>query len=556
MPNQYRPEKKTIGELLSVTNPPILVPDWQRNYSWNSSHAEIFWQDLVEFEQKYSGDNIIDKEYFLGSIVIVDNNVSQLLLDGQQRLATAAILLSTLRAYLALFDNNAATRITSKYLADIDDASGKTIFKITLNHYDREFYQREILEPHTDKIKITPKIKSHYLISEVKAVFEKHFKIKYESIGNPKTFHTWALRILKVLTNHISVVAVISTDEDNAAAVFETLNDRGIGLSTPDLLRNYLLRKAKPEDREEIINLWSVVYDLNDDVNVEVFLRHYWVSRAGDVKTRSLYREIKEYLVNSEESSLKFSRDLSDAAEAYRQIVTAQVDDEAANKLLRDIRDLGANMAYPMLLSAYKNKNESYDSFKEILNAIMILWMRYSVIAQLENSKLETLLYSLAKDFRITDDNQPALERMKVLSPNDEIFESRFKIVSITRKDTVRYILREIELHLRPTEEVILNNNNKVHIEHIYPQTPQEGAKWKDHNNLINRLGNLTLLDFKINTKLKNCGFEIKKVEYAGSDLYLTKQLCKLDKWNETELAIRQTNLAKYALSIWNWNVK
>jgi uncharacterized protein with ParB-like and HNH nuclease domain len=48
----------------------------------------------------------------------------------------------------------------------------------------------------------------------------------------------------------MSVVAVSSTDEDNAAAVFETLNDRGIGLSTPDLLRNLLLRRATGSRRQ------------------------------------------------------------------------------------------------------------------------------------------------------------------------------------------------------------------------------------------------------------------------------------------------------------------
>ena len=53
----------------------------------------------------------------------------------------------------------------------------------------------------------------------------------------------------------MSVVAVVSGDEDNAATVFETLNDRGIGLSTPDLLRTLLIRRAQEADREEIVDL-------------------------------------------------------------------------------------------------------------------------------------------------------------------------------------------------------------------------------------------------------------------------------------------------------------
>jgi hypothetical protein len=49
---------------------------------------------------------------------------------------------------------------------------------------------------------------------------------------------------MKVLLNHMSAVVVSSSDEDNASNVFETLNDRGISLSTPDLLRNLVLRRA------------------------------------------------------------------------------------------------------------------------------------------------------------------------------------------------------------------------------------------------------------------------------------------------------------------------
>jgi hypothetical protein len=70
------------------------------------------------------------------------------------------------------------------------------------------------------------------------------FQEKYDEIDRPDLAHRWALRIQKVLTEHMSVVTVVSDDEDHAASVFATLNDRGIGLSMPDLLRNLLLRRA------------------------------------------------------------------------------------------------------------------------------------------------------------------------------------------------------------------------------------------------------------------------------------------------------------------------
>ena len=58
MPNPaYHPEKESVGELLAMTNPAIIVPDWQRNYSWRGEHTETFWFDLLKFVER-AGDPI------------------------------------------------------------------------------------------------------------------------------------------------------------------------------------------------------------------------------------------------------------------------------------------------------------------------------------------------------------------------------------------------------------------------------------------------------------------------------------------------------------------
>lgn len=128
MSTRYSPERKTIGNLLSMTNPPIVVPYWQRTFRWTTSEVETFWLDLLQFNSQYPGENISGQEYFLGSVVIVDNNESHLLLDGQQRLATSAILLSVIRDHLGLYNRDAATRVSTRYLTDYDDASESYTF--------------------------------------------------------------------------------------------------------------------------------------------------------------------------------------------------------------------------------------------------------------------------------------------------------------------------------------------------------------------------------------------------------------------------------------------
>ena len=384
---------------------------------------------------------------------------------------------------------------------------------------------------------------------EVRESFETHFRNKYQELNNPLESHSWALRILQVLVNHISVVAVISTDEDNASNVFETLNDRGIGLSTPDLLRNFLLRRAPDEEREEIVTLWGTIFDIDEEVKIDVFLRHYWLSRAGDVKTRSLYREVKSFIQTNNESSLLFTRNLTDNAEVYKNLLTAQVEDEMSSKYLKDIRELGANLLYPCLLSAITTYNT--EEFSSACKNLIILFVRYSVIGRLENSPLETFCYNLARDIRKGLSLADLIARLNEKMPTNDQFRNQFLQTSVSRRDSVRYILREIELSKRRTRELEVAPPSRVQVEHIYPQTPLAADRWGNHNSLINRIGNLTLLDRRLNAAIKNGNFLAKRPSYQQSELILTNELANHIEWTPATIDARQLEMADIALSIW-----
>jgi uncharacterized protein with ParB-like and HNH nuclease domain len=317
MPDQrYDAGRQTIGTLLSTTSPRIEVPDWQRSYSWTTEEIEEFWRDLRAFDGRYPGDTIMNEEYFLGSIVLVTGGSTNLLLDGQQRLATATILLSALRDARRRYKSDAATRLQAKYISELDDATNKTTYVLTLNVYDRDFFRSEIQdEPQDPPVKPPTTLKSHGLIRKARQYYVDRVAEASEQVGGGESAFKWNLRVSRVLCDHMSVVAVTSTDDDNAAEVFETLNDRGIGLSTPDLLRNLLMRRAPDEDaRGRIVAAWETVLGINEEVSVEEFLRHYWVSHRGDVKARKLYREIKGTILKEDIESLSLSRDLAETA--------------------------------------------------------------------------------------------------------------------------------------------------------------------------------------------------------------------------------------------------
>ena len=551
MPDLYTPVKKTIGDLLSTTSPRIVVSDYQRDFSWTESEADVFFRDLLAFSDRYTAKNIETQEYFLGSMVLVTGGPDHLLLDGQQRLATATIMLSVIRDQLNLFDKNAGIRLAQKYMYDNDDSTGARWYKLTLNRYDAEFFRREIQDGREAE-QILPTLESHRLIHKVRGYFLEKFEAKYKELGGGRLAFEWSLRVMKVLLNHMSAVVVSSSDEENASNVFETLNDRGINLSTVDLLRNLILRRAADDSqRDEIIEAWRSIIEIEEDARIDDFLRHYWISRNGDIKSRKLYHEMKTVIEAKGIDSLTLSLDLQRTALVYRQIISAKDDDPNVRDHLAAIKMLGAKALLPAVLSAYSA--EKPDERTVFVQLLVSLYVRYAVVSNLELSRLEDVVYDVAQKLANTGDFDAAAVSIEGIRPTDDAFGKRFATFQITRRESQRYLLQKLENQFRQeagkTGELQLSGPDRVHVEHIYPQRPDK--RLLDHQDLVNRFGNLTLLDSKLNQSIQNGSFDAKKPSYAESDLLLTQDLVKYQAWNRDAIDARQEGLVKTALAIW-----
>lgn len=96
--------RKNIYSLFSERGVDFLIPDYQRNYSWERDHCEQLWTDFYEFafpENDFDDDH---DEYFLGTILTFKNTYNQKeVIDGQQRLITLMLLL---RAFYNSFGEN------------------------------------------------------------------------------------------------------------------------------------------------------------------------------------------------------------------------------------------------------------------------------------------------------------------------------------------------------------------------------------------------------------------------------------------------------------------
>jgi uncharacterized protein DUF262/uncharacterized protein DUF1524 len=551
MAGTYTASERTVGELLAFTSRPLRVPTWQRSFSWRTQEVATFLEDLLRFSERYPGDNVKAKEYFLGSVVLVDRTDYLEILDGQQRLATATMLLAALRDVAKDHDADASRDIARDYIAKKDPATDETVYKLRLNSYDRDFFRDTVQRQ--DGTPPDPDLASHNLISTARDYLVGEVEKRYKAAGKGKLGYTREIqRLLNVLVHHVSVVEVTARDEDSAAAVFETLNDRGIGLSTPDLLRNLLLLRAKNDsDRDEIVDVWEQVFDLGGEgISVEDFLRHYWISTHGDVKAKALYREIKADIEDRDTNSLTLSKSLAKSAGDYAAVVDASSRNRELRLALEAAQALNAKVLLPVLLSARAVGTQ--DQQAKLATLLVSVFVRHTLIGGLAGSDFESVAFELAADLRKKKDFDKAIKRLRDFAPSDAEFRKAFATASVGRLRSARYLLTAIEHHYRGTGEVRVEDPDMVHVEHVYPQRPGKGRRWSKHDVLVNRLGNLTLLSKRFNQSIRNGPFSTKKDKaYEGSDIKITQKLLAYSKWTESQINDRQKWLADAAVKVW-----
>jgi hypothetical protein len=547
----FTPDKKTLSQILSNTSPPIRVPDFQRDFSWTQKQISEFWSDLIAFGGNDPAVQLTGREYFLGAAVLVNNGTYHLLLDGQQRLATTTILLAALRDKIAEFNQDAAKQINEQYIVFEDHLTNARVAKIELNIFDRAFFRNNIQTFPRQQFE-APAKKSHRLIREAYDYFEERISEGWENAGGGRSGFDWAAHITLTLREHMALVTVVSNNERSASLIFATLNDRGIGLSTIDLIRSLVLQRTHVTKREEVLKYWDEIFEAaGPGTGTESLIRFSWVAQHGDVKARTLYKVVSDSIPNDEQA-LVYSQRLRQDALLYRQYRTGDTDDTGLRDYWVAHRTLRFNAGYPLLLACSHKLNAAEQ--KNIARAVIALVIRHNIVCNLDRARLESTVFSAAKRVSDGEGFDAAVRELRSISPNDETFDRNFQRLAFGRSNIniARYMLGCIEDHLSETQELSIAGSERVHVEHIYPQTPAAADKWNEHEKLVSLFGNLTLLDRRLNESINNAGFARKKNEaYQNSRLRLTSELLETAEWTPAAVAERQQRLAERAKLVW-----
>ncbi len=543
----FQAKEVSIGDLLRTSKP--RVPALQRNYSWGNNEWRDLWDDLSDFFEQADEE----RQYFMGTVVLVREHRTTEILDGQQRLATLTILLSALISFIQAFDS--AKALTLEHLG-IKKAkvTGPDSYYLTLNQYDNDFFQNVVQKRKT----AIAKTSSEKLIKKALDFFKDQIEQKKQN--SKISFQDYCLSFSNLILEQVYVAKVVS-DPEQSYQVFRVLNDRGKGLSQLDLFRTFLLQKSTPEDRDEIAENWSIILDLDPPAKPDDLLRFYWISRRGDVKARKLFRDIEQCVKAKSVKVTDIVDELFFFADEYRNIFEGGFKSRDLKRWVSAVDELQANPIYAPLLAALWAKGSgatkiSEDVLGKLCAFLVSIYVRHSLAMGLDSVYFEALCYKAAKSIRDENDLGVAVQEIKNFAGRevpDEQFIADFSVKSVPRERTAKYLLAEMEMFTRKKDEFEIRRDSEIHLEHIYPRRPKDKAdKFADHDDWLWRLGNLTLFLGSANRSAGNRPFDKKKEVYPRSGAEITKMLLSHSKWGKSEIDTRQKEMAKWAAKIWH----
>jgi hypothetical protein len=540
MSQPFGANPKKFGDLLGQFGTPVKVPPFQRGYSWEKTHVSTFCDDIFDFNLL----RVAGEQYFLGPIVIIEEQDKIVLLDGQQRLATVTIFFAALRDYaraLATQKGSDFARDTQRELIEPDDRCS-----LSLNETDESFF-RDAIQSDPPKA-VTPTLRSHVLIKHAYDLIRA--RIAEELDGLKADESVKRMKALKqTLAVNAVVVAITVASEDDAFQIFETLNDRGLRLTVPDLLLNHLTRSAESKDRPTIREKWTDMLEKMGKRDIDRFLRHMWISKFGDVKSRGLYREIKAFIKAEKLEALDFAELCADECDSYVALV--DLDDslgKAGQYVEAIVEYLDVSAALPLLLSGVRCLDAG--DVERLAKTVVTLLVRY-LAADLNQATLEETLYKAAREVReahAKGESSPktyhiAKGTLAGIDASDDQIKTSIPKLILNRRQA-QFIVTTLANQLQSaTKEVAINQGT---IEHIFPQKPTK-ADWPNLDELAPytwHIGNLTILGAKPNQKAANASFADKRsTHYPKSEVKLTKEVAaKYSKWDAATILTRTTD--------------
>jgi hypothetical protein len=552
--------RKLIGNGLTYR-----IPRFQRDYSWTNEEWEDLWTDLTG-TLKADGE----AAHYMGYLVLQsDDDKTFDVIDGQQRLTTITIIvLAVLKNLQRLIERGSdaddnrqrVQQIQQTYIGYLDPVTLVAHPKLTLNRNNNHYFQNYLVPlGHLPQRGFRA---SEHLRRKAFNWFDKHVS-DYLSNTTGDAGRRLA-QLTEDLSDRLFFTVITVTDELNAYKVFETLNARGVRLSTTDLLKNYLFSvlDRRGETDHELRNLedrWEAIVGRLQSEDFPDFLRVHWNSRRSFARQTDLFKTIRSQ-VDTREAAFQLLRDMEEDLDTYLALSSPEASEwpQEDKQLTGVLKTFRVRQPFPLLLAA-KRVFDAPD-FTGLLRAAVVISMRFNVIGAYAASEQERIYNAVAERVARKELTKlhPVLLAMRSIYPEDATFRAAFAEKTIRTTDSrnnrvVRLILCALEKHLSNQDYNFASD--AFGIEHVLPQNAPDG--WggfsnDDADDMMFRLGNMTLPQTGANRELGTAAYADKRAVYQQSGFAVTRKLAEDNaEWTPERIASHQAWMASQATAIW-----
>ncbi len=538
----------------------FVIPVFQRDYRWTEAQCEQLWDDIVAI-----ATGSADRGHFLGSVVYVSTSDTAagftrwLLIDGQQRVTTLALLLTALRDHIRRTDwtgsedGPTAKKVEAYFLKNVQE-EGSREHKLVLRRHDQATLVA-LLDGKALPAVASERVRDNY-----------EFFCEKLASADPELVYRGIARL-------IVVDVTLDRDDDDPQLIFESLNSTGIDLSQSDLIRNFILMRLPEREQTRLYEAyWSPIEGLfrGSESTFNTFVRDYIAletqaskqERAGDLYF-AFRREFGGFERDQEKLEALLKRLLRFARYHAAFSVGAEAPERLAEPLvqLRRLTDVVGPLVMRLFDRYDEQKTLSEADFGEALRLLESYVFRRAILGEQARNywHVFALLAHRLDPARPLEGIKVGLARQgdSYRFPDDEEFRRGLEEGNIYGKRVCWDLLVRLENH----DSKERTDTSSYSIEHIMPQNenlPEEwremlGKDWREtQRQWLHRLGNLTLTGY--NSTYSDRPFSEKKTiqdGFAQSAVRLNKFVREQQRWTAAEMEHRGQDMAKRALAIW-----
>ncbi len=542
---------KTVRELLDGAR--YAIDFYQREYAWEERHVRDLVDDLTgKFEESYEPGQ--DRRavarydhYFLGAIVVVNKNGQRFVVDGQQRLTSLTLLLVYLRRLSA-----GRADIASVESLICSTKFGERRFNLDVEERVK-CMERLMVGDEVDVAGASESVRN--IVARFRDI-ERLFPESVAQEGLPY-FVDWLLEC-------VHLIEIEAYSDDDAYTIFETMNDRGLSLSLPDMLKGYVLANIDGEaDQRRVNALWKKHMEALGKADAIDFFKN-WLRgvHAAEIQTGNRSGESKDY----EKIGSAFHRWVRDNAKelglatstSFVAFVESELDFYARQALL--IRDAsrkpvdGLESIYfnaerdfttqPQLLLAALTPQDKPDDVRKklyLVSTYLDIWLTRQTWAyrSMAQRNVRHAMFTLTKQIRGRTVKELSEILRKRLDDNSDTFARNY---DLARHQQNFYLVRHVLARLthwvdqqcgvvsHVEDYFVAGKGRPFEVEHIWANQYEQFRDWFPHvadfERARNRIGGLLLLQRGTNQSLGDLPYEDKRNTYmAQGQSLLTRSL-------------------------------